>query len=105
MNIISPDKGTEIFNQNGCLGTRLLTAQGIEVVRLTVGARPSVLEHSLPFPVIFYVLDGEGTLLTETGPRVIDAGTTIECPPDSPRGWENRSVTDLNILVIKCMAG
>ena len=101
MTIIPPENGTEVFNQNGCLGTRLLVSEGIEIVRLTVAAKSAVAKHALPFPVIFYVLEGEGALITDTEICVVDTGTTIECPPDMQRGWENRSAKDLKLLVIK----
>ena len=103
MNIIQFEDAVEIFNQQGCVGKKILNSQGLELVHLTVGVNSSITKHALPYPVIFHVLEGSGTLVTNNEIITVKAGTTLECPPDVQRGWENSSSKDLKLLVIKCI--
>jgi quercetin dioxygenase-like cupin family protein len=102
MKIVTFDKGRDILNQDGCLGKRLLMSQGLEIVHLTVESKSIIESHALPFPVIFHVLEGNGTLIVENEGVTVATGTTIECPPNTQRGWENHSSSALKLLVIKC---
>ena len=62
-----------------------------------------IASHVLPFPVMFYVLEGNGTLIIENEGVSVAAGTIVECPPNVERGWENHSSTELKLLAIKCI--
>lgn len=103
MNIVKFEEGIEIFKQQGSVGKKLLTSQSVEIVHLAIGANSTVAKHALPYSVIFHVLEGSGTMITEDESFTVGAGTTIECPPDIQRGWENPSSSALKLLVIKCI--
>ena len=97
------EDSVEIFNQQGCIGRQLFTSPALELVYLTVGANSGVAKHALPYPVIFHVQEGCGTLITENESFTVTQGAMIECPPHVQRSWENASSTDLKLLVIKCI--
>jgi quercetin dioxygenase-like cupin family protein len=103
MNIVALEEGQEIFNQQGAIGKKLLTATYLEVVYLTIETHGTIAPHALPYPVIFYVLEGSGTLAADDTVFPVTTGSTIECPPEVQRGWENSSATPLKLLVMKCI--
>ncbi len=103
MQLLTYNDGKEVLNHGGCVGQSLLNAEGLEFVHLRVAPQSILPLHALPHPVFFYVLEGQGTLLTEGDTHEAQPGTLIECPADMPRGWENRTTVDLALLVIKNM--
>jgi quercetin dioxygenase-like cupin family protein len=57
--------------------------------------------HTQPFEVIFYLLEGMGSLSVDTGESEFLAGTMISIAPGVPRGWKNNTLSALRLLVIK----
>jgi len=101
MKIIKFEEGQVIFAQQGAVGTKLLTAERLEVVHLSIEAGGGIAAHALPYPVIFYVLEGSGTLMVDEAEFTVKPATTIECSPGIQRGWKNLSSSPLKLLVMK----
>lgn len=95
------EEGKIVYSQGGCTGTRLYEAAGTEYVHLAIEPGNGIPEHTLPFPVSFCVLAGEGILQLEGKELAVKASEMAECPPDAPRGWKNMANNPLEILVIK----
>ena len=52
------NSGETVFNQNGCIGTRLYEAAGNEYVHLATEPGGAIPEHALPLAVSFCVVKG-----------------------------------------------
>lgn len=73
----------------------------LELVHLTLQPGESVSEHKNPFDVIFYVVQGSGTLTVENDSYELSANDTTKITSDKNRSWKNTGDQDLRILVIK----
>jgi quercetin dioxygenase-like cupin family protein len=82
---------------------KLFAAPKAEVIHLRFKPGEVLAKHANPFDVVFYVLEGSGTL--EVGDRTFNAGldTLIEVSAPELRGWTNTGSTDLRVLVIKLL--
>lgn len=99
--IYNTDTGEIVYDQEGCIGTRLYEAGGIEYVHLAVKPGCAIPEHSLPLAVSFCVLKGNGVCTVSGEPLFAAAGDMLECPPGALRGWRNDSDALLEVLVVK----
>ncbi len=90
-----------IFSAEGIVGRRLAVSPKIEIVHLAIDPRKSLPLHTMPTPVIFFVIEGCGTLRTNKSAESYEAGTTVEVPAGVERGWANESLQPLAVLVIK----
>ncbi|HNT26958.1 MAG TPA: cupin domain-containing protein, partial [bacterium] len=72
-----------------------------EIVHLAIDPGKGLALHTMPMPVLFFVIEGEGTLLTADGAERYATGTLIECPVGIKRGWANEGTAPLKVLVIK----
>jgi quercetin dioxygenase-like cupin family protein len=95
------EKGETVYEQDGCLGTRIYETGGIEYVHLAINPGCRIPEHSLPLAVSFCVLKGCGVCSVSGESFSATAGDMLECPPNVPRGWRNDSDAPLEVLVIK----
>ncbi|VGO15633.1 hypothetical protein PDESU_04218 [Pontiella desulfatans] len=101
MDIYNVENGETVFDQDGCVGTRLYEAAGCEYVHLAIAPGGGIPEHALPLAVSFYVLEGRGRCTVSGAECEVSAGEMVECPPNEPRGWRNESAETLQVLVIK----
>lgn len=101
MDIYKVETGERVYEQGGCIGTRLYEAAGNEYVHLAIEPGGDVPEHSLPLAASFLVLKGKGICIISGEMAEVSAGEMVECPPVVSRGWSNESVEPLEVLVIK----
>lgn len=83
------------------IGKRLAAHPRAEIVHLAIEPGKGLALHTMPMPVLFFVIEGTGTLRTADGTERYTAGTVIECPAGIERGWANEGTTPLKVLVIK----
>ncbi|HOW52726.1 MAG TPA: cupin domain-containing protein [bacterium] len=90
-----------VFSQEGMIGKRLAAHPKAEIVHLAIEPGKGLALHTMPMPVLFFVIEGTGTLRTADGAERHAAGSLVECPADTLRGWTNEGTAPLNVLVIK----
>ncbi len=95
------DDAPVVFSQEGMIGKGLATHPKAEVVHLTIQPKRRLPLHTMPMPVLFFVIEGTGTLCTAGGADRYTAGTLVECPAGIERGWANESSEVLRVLVVK----
>lgn len=83
------------------IGKRLAAHPRAEIVHLAIEPGKGLALHTMPMPVLFFVIEGTGTLRTADGTERYTAGTVIECPAGIERGWANEGTAPLKVLVIK----
>ena len=74
-----------------------------EAIHLLFQPGEVLFKHANPFDVLFYVLQGSGSL--EVGDETFTVGpdTLIEVPAGDQRGWTNTGSEELRVLVIKLL--
>jgi quercetin dioxygenase-like cupin family protein len=82
---------------------KLLFGEGYELIHLTLRPGQTQSKHANPFRVVFYILDGQGTLLTESESLDLSKDMFAEVEPDILRSWENKHDSPLKLLVIKLL--
>ncbi|HNW75893.1 MAG TPA: cupin domain-containing protein [Bacteroidales bacterium] len=82
-------------------GRILFTSDRFEVVHLTLKPGEGMELHSMPFEVVFFVREGEGTLRIEEERLHAIAGDCIHVEHGVKRGWKNNSDQLLKVLVLK----
>jgi quercetin dioxygenase-like cupin family protein len=71
------------------------------VVMITLQPGESLKRHMTPVDVIFYVLEGTGTVEIGEERATVGKDTLIESPARIPHRWINESVSVFRVLVIK----
>ncbi len=74
-----------------------------ELIHLCFRPGEVLEKHCNPFDVIFYVLEGTGTLEVDDQSVAAGPDTVIEVSAPELRGWTNTGAGDLRILVIKVL--
>ncbi|MBL8027617.1 MAG: cupin domain-containing protein [Fibrobacteres bacterium] len=75
----------------------------LEIVHLKLRPGESIGLHKNPFDVIFYVIEGNGTLTVEDTVVEMKSGDTTKIDSSKLRSWINDSKADLRLLVIKLL--
>lgn len=73
----------------------------LEIVHLKLRPGESIGLHKNPFDVIFYVIEGTGTLVIDEATYEMKCGDTIKIDSSRQRSWANKTNADLRLLVIK----
>jgi quercetin dioxygenase-like cupin family protein len=71
------------------------------VVMITLEPGESLKRHMTPVDVIFYVLEGTGTVEVGEERATVGKDTLIESPARVPHRWLNESGSVFRVLVIK----
>lgn len=99
----TPEGAPVVFSQEGMIGKRLAAHPRAEIVHLAIEPDKGLALHTMPMPVLFFVIEGTGTLRTADGAERYAAGTAVECPAGIERGWSNDATAPLKVLVIKLL--
>lgn len=73
----------------------------VELVHLLLKPGEKLEKHKNPFDVIFFVIEGEGMLALENEQYSLKKNDVLKVTSDQSRSWDNSSVKDLRLLVIK----
>ena len=94
------DNQKKVFPTN-VVGSRFPLALGLQCVEMTLQAGGSIPTHPKDSDALFYVIEGEVTVVIGEEEAVVQAGTLIESPAASAHGIQNHSASLAKVLVIK----
>ncbi|VVB69461.1 Cupin domain protein [uncultured archaeon] len=88
-------------NPHGVDARSISDTDSAQVVHITLQPGEALKKHITPVDVLFYVLEGRGTV--EIGEERAEVGpdTLIESPAKIPHRWMNESQALVRILVVK----
>ena len=84
-----------------CDGWHLLKREDMSIIqeRVTAGGAEVIHYHNLARQ-FFYILDGEGTMVSEEQEILMKKGQGLEIPPQVRHQFMNQSNADVHFLVI-----
>ncbi len=83
-------------------GRRMYDKQHAQIVHLMLDPLAVVEPHSTPVDVVFYVLEGEGTIVVGDEKIHVDRDAMVESPANIPHALYNESKDKVfRVLVIK----
>lgn len=103
MTIVKAHEAREVPNPHGVSARALHTADGAQVIMVTLRPGESLKTHAIPVAAIFYVLEGEGIVEIGDEEAEVSADHLIACPAHTPHRFRNHGHADLRFLVIKLL--
>ncbi len=101
MKIIDAITATSSPNPHHVDARKLCEIPHAVVVMITLQPGESLKRHKTPVDVIFYVLEGTGTVEIGEEQATVGKDTLIESPAKIPHRWLNESDSVTRILVVK----
>jgi quercetin dioxygenase-like cupin family protein len=101
MKIIRAENEKSKPNPHGVDARTLSDSVHATVVQISMNPGQELKKHLTPVDVLFYVLEGDGTVEIGDERSTVGAGTLIESPAKIPHKWINDGKGLLRILVIK----
>ncbi|MBN1330953.1 MAG: cupin domain-containing protein [Candidatus Heimdallarchaeota archaeon] len=98
---VKPFEIDKYKNPHGVDSRKLYDDPNAIIIQLTLEPGEKLRRHITPEDVIFYVLEGKGTVLIGDEEKEVDRDTLIESPKNIVHCWYNRSSEKLRFLVIK----
>ena len=77
------------------------SSEKVELVHLALKPNEEIALHANPFDVIFYILEGNGTINFENGSTNVVTNCSIFIEKDKQRGMRNNSSSVFRVLVCK----
>jgi mannose-6-phosphate isomerase-like protein (cupin superfamily) len=88
-------------NLHGVDARSISDTENAQVAHITLQPGESLKKHITPVDVVFYVLEGSGTVEIGEERATVGVDTLIESPAKIAHRWINESKGALRILVIK----
>ena len=88
-------------NPHGVDARKIYDTENAQVVHITLKPGESLKRHVTPVDVVFYVLEGSGTVEIGEEQKEVGPDTLIDSPARIPHCWYNRGQETLRFLVIK----
>ncbi len=82
-------------------GRKMFTNEKVELVHLTLMPNEEISLHSNPFDVIFFFIEGNGTVYFEDMVFPVEANMSVYIEKDKQRGMKNTGVEILRLVVVK----
>jgi len=82
-------------------GRILFSSDNVELIHLTLQPGEGMDQHIQPLDVVFFVLEGTGSLLVGEDMLIITVNTTVYVKEGAYRSWTNNGPGPLRILVYK----
>ena len=82
-------------------GHKMFTNEKVELVHLALNPNEEIALHANPFDVIFFVLEGTGTVFYEETQTKAEVNCSIYIEKDKQRGMRNNSNSVFRVLVCK----
>jgi quercetin dioxygenase-like cupin family protein len=101
MKIVDANKAQSSPNPHHVDARKLCEIPHAVVVMITLMPGESLKKHMTPVDVIFYVLEGTGTIEIGEERAKVGKDTLIESPARIPHRWINKSGGVFRVLVIK----
>jgi quercetin dioxygenase-like cupin family protein len=86
------------FNLDGHI---LHSEKPVELVHLLLKPGEKLEAHKNPFDVVFFVIEGSGLLTINEEKQQLNSSDTVKVTSEHMRSWENNTLFDLRLLVIK----
>ena len=99
--LISVENAEHYVWGEGCDGWHLLKREDMSIIqeRVPAGGAEVIHYHNLARQ-FFYILDGEGTMVSEGQEILMKKGQGLEIPPQVRHQFMNQSNADVHFLVI-----
>ena len=101
MKIVDAAKVVSSPNPHHVDARKLCEIPHAAVVMITLQPGESLKRHMTPVDVIFYVLEGTGTVEIGDETATVEKDTLIESPARIPHRWINEGPAVFRVLVIK----
>ncbi len=88
-------------NPHGVDARKMYDTEHAQVIHILLKPGESLKKHITPVDVIFYVLEGRGTVEIGDEKKEVDVDSLIESPAGIPHCWYNEGDKILRFLVIK----
>jgi mannose-6-phosphate isomerase-like protein (cupin superfamily) len=99
MKITSLDSASKVpFNLDG---HKMYSGDKVEIVHLSLKPGEEISLHANPIDVVFFILEGSGTIFFEGESFNVSANNSIYIEKDKQRGMRNSSEDIFRVLVIK----
>ncbi|MBM3403346.1 MAG: cupin domain-containing protein [Bacteroidetes bacterium] len=83
---------------------QMFSSERCEVIHLLLLPGEKMELHVQPFDVVFFILEGSGTLHLESEASVFSENTCISIKAGVMRAWKNHTSSPLRLLVIKLLS-
>ena len=101
MKIIEWEKLEIVSTPHGVDVRKLYDTEHAQLMHITLKPGEKLKKHITPVDVIFYVIEGSGTVEIGDEKKEVFAGNIIDSPAKIPHCWYNEGDKTLRILVIK----
>lgn len=101
MQIVNIKDGKSVQNPHGVDARKLFDGEHSQVICIKLNPGESLIKHTTPVDVFFFVLEGSGTVIIGEEKEVVEKDTFIESPANIPHAWENNGNDLLRFLVVK----
>lgn len=101
MKIVDANRAPSSPNPHKVDARKLCEIPHAVVVMITLQPGESLKRHMTPVDVLFYVLEGSGTVEIGEEKATVGKDTLIESPARIPHRWINESGSVFRVLVIK----
>jgi len=82
---------------------RIFESPDASVVIITLGPGESLKKHATPVDVLFYVLEGTGTVEIGDERQSVETDTMVESPAMIAHTWINESAAVFRLMVVKLL--
>lgn len=82
-------------------GRKMFTSNKMELIHLNLNPNEEVAQHTNPFDVIFYIIEGVGIANVNGETLLLKPNYTLFIEKDKQRGMANTGSNNLRMLVIK----
>jgi mannose-6-phosphate isomerase-like protein (cupin superfamily) len=82
-------------------GRKMYSSEKAELVHLTLKPDEEIVLHANPFDVVFFVLEGAGTIYYEEDYLTVESNSSIFIEKDKQRGMKNTGEGVFRVLVVK----
>ena len=101
MNLIDASRAEISPNPHHVDARKLFESPHAVIVMIALQPGESLKKHITPVDVVFYVLEGTGTIEIGEERETVGKDTLIESPARIPHSWINESDSLFRVLVIK----
>jgi len=82
-------------------GRKMFTNDKVELVHLALKPDEEIVLHANPFDVVFYILEGTGTIYYEDSQVEVEAHSSVDIEKNIQRGMKNTGKYVFRVLVVK----
>lgn len=91
------------LNAHGIDARRLFSDEALNIIHLELKPGDFIPLHGKEVDVKFFVVEGEGSFISEEGNINLKEGSLVHSPKGSGIGWENNSNQKLRLLGFKSL--